>query len=261
MLNALSGNIKIETVFSARWGEQTAYAAPRPCAALSFRLSGEAMFSHGDKKWQVHKNDILFVPAGYDYTIHSQKAEELLIVHLSIENAPTTDICVFTPLNPDVFAKLLEEMHECQKSKTVGYLYKVQALFYKLLEQIEIQQSKKAATPKKLKLQEALNFMHEHFSSPDASVETAAKHANVSTVFLRKLFHASLHVTPLCYLTTLRIEHAENLLKTGYYSVEETATLCGFNDAKYFSAVYKKTKGVSPSAHHKQALKRKKTLS
>ena len=43
------------------------------------------------------------------------------------------------------------------------------------------------------------------------------------------------------------------LLKTGYYSIEEIANLSGFYDPKYFSSLYKQKFGVLPSAKRKKA--------
>ena len=48
------------------------------------------------------------------------------------------------------------------------------------------------------------------------------------------------------YLKEVRMERAKTLLETGYYTVEEVATQCGFQDSFYFSKVFKKQTGVTP---------------
>ena len=57
-------------------------------------------------------------------------------------------------------------------------------------------------------------------------------------------------ITPLEYLTDLRMKKAEIMLSslwTRDYSVSEIAELCGFDNALYFSRVFRKHFGCSPS--------------
>ena len=247
-------SVKIDCALPFSWKKGTGYARPRSFEALSFRIRGNADYTHDNKEYHAETNDILFVPAKYDYTIHSNTSEDVLVVHFFIENSPLREMRVFTPVNPDVFQRLFSEICETWRVKPVGYKPKMAAIFYRILEQLEIQQVKKELLVKPKTLQEALDFLHENFSNPETTVETTASHVGISSVYLRKLFHAQLNQTPLHYLTALRIEHAKALLKTGYYSVEEIATLSGFNDAKYFSSLYKKYVGISPSKRLKRAL-------
>jgi AraC-like DNA-binding protein len=65
-------------------------------------------------------------------------------------------------------------------------------------------------------------------------------------------------ITPLEYMTSLRMKKAESLLSTMWtreYSVAEVARMCGFEDALYFSRVFKKTYGCSPSNFAKKTAK------
>ena len=73
--------------------------------------------------------------------------------------------------------------------------------------------------------------------------------------YLRKLFRKEMGVTPLEYLTRLRMKKAETMLGVMWnkdYSVTEVAQLCGYDDALYFSRVFKKHFGCSPSTYAKQ---------
>ena len=105
-------------------------------------------------------------------------------------------------------------------------------LFYKIAEQIAIQDYNKRLLLAPQKLQSALAYFHENFTTPETNVESCAKHINTSTVYLRKIFNSSLNTSPLKYLNNLRMNYAIELLKTGYYSIEEIANLSGFYDPK-----------------------------
>ena len=125
------------------------------------------------------------------------------------------------------------------------------SLFYKILQQIEIQTENQRSASKPKKLQLALDYIHENFNNPQTTVETIARHIGTSSVYLRRIFKSGVSKNPLQYLCDIRIEHAISLLKTGYYTIQDVAWLSGFNDAKYFSFVYKKRTGRSPSEDFK----------
>ncbi len=62
----------------------------------------------------------------------------------------------------------------------------------------------------------------------------------------RRLFVERVGVSPVRYLTDLRMGRAKELLQMGF-SVKETADKVGIPDQYYFSRLFKKTQGVSPS--------------
>ena len=83
----------------------------------------------------------------------------------------------------------------------------------------------------------------EDLSIPDIA---AAMGMSRATFFAR--FKELTGLSPQDYLTHCRIDHARQLLKGGGMNVSEAAYRCGFSDPKYFSRVFKKVEGMSPSA-------------
>ena len=71
--------------------------------------------------------------------------------------------------------------------------------------------------------------------------------AFMSDTYFRRLFVAVYGETPRQYINRLRVEHAQALLREWNYSVEQVARLSGFSDAKYFSTVFHRYTGRSPS--------------
>ena len=58
--------------------------------------------------------------------------------------------------------------------------------------------------------------------------------------------------TPMRYIVSLRITNAQVLLETTDYNVTEIGNIVGYDNPLYFSRIFKKQKGVSPSEYRAQ---------
>jgi len=56
-------------------------------------------------------------------------------------------------------------------------------------------------------------------------------------------------VTPGSYLQSFRVEKAKELLSAQQADITDTALRTGFPDSQYFSRVFRKFVGLSPSAY------------
>jgi Transcriptional regulator containing an amidase domain and an AraC-type DNA-binding HTH domain len=65
------------------------------------------------------------------------------------------------------------------------------------------------------------------------------------------MFKAHTGITPHQYLIKVRLEKAEDMLKSGNYKVDEVAKLCGFVSTAHFTTVFKRAKGTLPSKYRK----------
>ena len=54
------------------------------------------------------------------------------------------------------------------------------------------------------------------------------------------------------YVLSLRITNAENLLETTEYNIAEISNIVGYENPLYFSRIFKKQKGLSPSEYRKR---------
>ncbi len=95
-----------------------------------------------------------------------------------------------------------------------------------------------------------------NFTRPDFALDGAVRQLPFHYDYLRKLFKKEMGMTPLEYMTGLRMKKAETMLSAMWakeWSVAEIAQMCGFEDALYFSRVFKKHFGHSPSHYVKAA--------
>ena len=97
-----------------------------------------------------------------------------------------------------------------------------------------------------------------NLSNVTFSLEAAIKKLPLNYDYVRKLFQKETGVTPLEFLTRERMNFAKNLLQSGIsnqysgYTVSQIAEACGFSEPLYFSRVFKKYYGVSPTEYSKK---------
>lgn len=98
-------------------------------------------------------------------------------------------------------------------------------------------------------LAEALSYIDEHYMDFDISVQKVAESIGISGGHLSHLFRKETNFTMMNYVVNCRIRAARNLLKDYHYKIYEVAEQVGYRDITYFSALFKKNVGVSPSEY------------
>ena len=100
-------------------------------------------------------------------------------------------------------------------------------------------------------LKTAVDFIDSHYMDEEISLNTVANVANVSSNHFSALFSQNMGQTFIEYLTTLRMNKAKELLRCTGMRSSEIAGEIGYKDAHYFSYLFKKTQGMTPSDYRK----------
>ena len=100
--------------------------------------------------------------------------------------------------------------------------------------------------PKKMEVSSVKSFLDEHYKEK-LSLESVASHFFIDKHYLARLFKEQYGVTLVTYLQQVRITHAKRMLRFTDKSIEEIGLECGIGELNYFSRVFKKLEGVSPS--------------
>lgn len=224
----------------------TMFNSGRNFSALSFRYHSDTVLKTNTEEYRMRDNFVSYVPARLDYSRISA-VDELIVIHFDTTNYRTHKIESFLPQDPTVFFKLFRQILDCWNKKELGYQYRCSAILYEILEECYKQNYKQQT--KKSKIQRSVDYILKNYRSVDLSIEEIAKQSFMSEVYFRKLFKKEYGISPQKYIINLRIQNAVGLISTGYYSLKEIAYMSGYNDYKYFSAEFKKLKGVSPSQY------------
>ena len=97
-------------------------------------------------------------------------------------------------------------------------------------------------------------YIHEHIAEA-LTVEALAAREYLSSGRYRDIFRRVLGMSPQEYILKLRVNMARDLLTGSQLSVAEIALSVGCPDSRYFSRLFMKRIGVSPSAYRKTGMK------
>ena len=82
--------------------------------------------------------------------------------------------------------------------------------------------------------------------------DRVSKVVDISPYYFSKLFKQETGENFIEYLTKVRMKNAEELLKDSSYSIKEICTASGYGDPNYFSRIFKKYEGVTPSEYRER---------
>jgi two-component system response regulator YesN len=119
-----------------------------------------------------------------------------------------------------------------------------EAAFEKVLLQAVLRRSNAFPVP----LAKAIEYVHAHYAE-GIQLTAAAGAAQVSPAYLSRLFSEHCKTSFIDYVTELRIENAEKLLRESRMNIKEIAWAVGYQDPNYFSKIFRKFTGLSPTAY------------
>jgi YesN/AraC family two-component response regulator len=99
-----------------------------------------------------------------------------------------------------------------------------------------------------LAVKRAVAHIQRHYSS-DLSLQQIAAAVGVSRNYLTQIFQHELGLSPWEYLSRYRIMQAKLLLQSAPTSIAGVAVRVGFEDASYFSRVFRKYVGCTPQTY------------
>ncbi len=108
------------------------------------------------------------------------------------------------------------------------------------------------ASPLSRIVQEIESHIVRHYADPAYALDEYLRSLPYNYDYLRKLFQKELGMTPHKFLNDRRLQTAASMLRSQYNdgNVTEVARLCGFREPLYFSRMFKKKYGMSPSFYY-----------
>jgi AraC family transcriptional regulator, activator of mtrCDE len=158
------------------------------------------------------------------------------------------------PVVSAAFRAMLEEVAAPEEGAMALTSALMKACLVVLLRR-HLQSSRETGTPPALfsdaRIGRAIAAILDH-PSADHSVTTLAKEAGMSRSAFARDFRATLCVTPMEFVTRIRLNLARRLLVSTVRPVETIAAEVGFNSRSHFSRIFRDHYGTDPSAFRRR---------
>lgn len=245
----------------------------RPRGRLDFQIiyvcAGAAHFhfDHAENDTVVTAgNIVVYRPKEFQkYEYYADDKTEVYWVHFTGGNVKnilrsygiSDDMRVFyvgTSLEYErIFKRMITELQRCQ----ADYEEMLTMLLRHLLILIHRQLTKQHVLKNEYldsEMDLAAQYFNDNYNT-DIRVEDYAASRSMSVSWFIRNFKAYTGSTPLQYLVSIRIANAQALLETTTYTVTEIGRIVGYDNPLYFSRIFHKQNGVSPSEYRKRVLR------
>ena len=223
-----------------------------PLYVLHIVTKGRAVMRLGEEKYELKRGDIFFAFPAYPYYLDD--AEDFEYIYISFMGSGAAAMlsrCNVTYNFPhyagyDFLCPMFESAIRritLRNSNTLteGVLY--YALSFLDTESSEVESKKTADS-----LFEAIvNYVDHHYKESDMSLGRLADTFSYTKKYISSLFKKHMQIGFNSYLNNLRIQYANELIEKMELNISEIAIVCGYNDYSYFSKVFKKRTGKTPT--------------
>lgn len=109
-------------------------------------------------------------------------------------------------------------------------------------------------------LKKMAQVVEKHLAETDFDSAVLAEECGMSAMQLYRKLRELSQMTPSEFIRTVRMKRAMQLMANASIQVNEVSDMVGFNDPKYFSRIFTKIAGMSPSAYREQLLRNQLTI-
>jgi AraC-like DNA-binding protein len=156
------------------------------------------------------------------------------------------------PRDAKLVRTIFQRIRQQFRVRGSGWQVTCASLAYQLLAELTLSADAKASTPALHPMIEAaVRYLTLHHGRP-VGLGELARAAHASPAHLNRLFRATFHMSPLRYARCRVMEQAKHLLAHSRMSCRDIAHGLGYQQPLYFSSVFRRMCGSSPSAYRRR---------
>lgn len=148
-----------------------------------------------------------------------------------------------------LFRAMIKELQMCQDSYPEMLEMYLRQIFIKLQRHFKFSVNTVNSHAAE-EIDKAISYFSEHYNEP-ISIDDYAEQNHVSASWFIRNFRLYAGITPKQFILQKRIYNAETLLQNTQYNINEIAQIVGYDNPLYFSRIFQKAKGLSPSEYRK----------
>lgn len=230
---------------------------------LIFITGGKGHIILQNKRYEFKEDTLLYICPNAQFSIKSDAEESLygLTVHFSYAtvgfNSDKWDITMNNDTLSLNFVQILKDYYQINDTfkkmvegwdaKLPGYEFITKTLLQQLL--FEIFQNIKNNNQNystSLKVERVIEYMRRNIDNK-LTLSDLSKLVQLSSAYLSRAFKETTGYSVIEFFNKIKVDKAKELIIEGDKNIKEVAQALGFTDEFYFSRMFKKIEGISPS--------------
>jgi AraC-like DNA-binding protein len=235
-----------------------------PSALVMQVRGGSYVVDFTDERHTLRSGEAVIVPPETQHHIHMPNRGSVTVLYAHVNYTTPDGLDLFATLDMERVvrgepARKVGEVNallaKCSREMSPGLMRtaRLQELGFRLL-QVLLSCSRPsqlgAAQPGAQRLLPVLRYVARNLDRP-LTRTALAREANLSPTRFHDVFKGHLGVAPMAYVQQQRMSRAKRMLLNTDLSVFQVAARAGFEDPYYFSRVFHRSQGCSPSAFRK----------
>lgn len=208
----------------------------RKYTLIHYVVAGKGVVDKKGERYPVHAGQAFLIHPNEIVTYTADKTDPWYYQWVAFDGTLTEKLTQL-PVVIEFPGGLMQEMLEAAEKELPSY--RVTELLYRMYA--ELFEGKKTRHHYVRRVQDYIRALY----MKPIRVEEIAQEMNLDRRYLSRLFKEKTGQSIQEYLITVRLEESQRYLEEGF-SVEESALLCGYEDACNFSKMFKRRFGVSP---------------
>lgn len=218
-------------------------------------------FINGQERVVSAGNIIVYLPGQpQEYVYYKDDKTDVFWVHftgsdvekiIDYYNIRLSENIIYIGTSPDyqwLFGQIIQEMQLCRPRFEELISLLLRNIF--ILISRNLIKANRADNSLENEVELAMHYFRENYRS-EINVEDYALSRGMSASNFYRVFKQISGSTPLQYILKLRLSNAQNLLENSNLSIAEIASAVGYENPLYFSRLFNKHIGVSPSEYRK----------
>lgn len=258
---SVRGTVKLLDASSARYDDDwNSMPHAHSHMELFYIVGGRGQFLLQDRLYPVDVNNLVIINPNVVHTEVSLDANPLEYIVLGIEGLELTasggfngQFAILDHYESVEIAGCLRNILREMRQKAPGYRDVCQAytdiLILRLMRNTPLAVPNEPRTAAGNRQCAAVRrYIDLHYKQP-LTLDLLAEEAHMNKYYLSHTFKAEYGVSPINYMLSRRIEESKYLLAETDLSTSQIAQLLGFSSQSYFSQVFRRSQGVTPTEY------------
>jgi AraC-like DNA-binding protein len=244
-------------------------------AMLIYCIDGKGWYTINGKQHHIEKNRYVLLPCNKPYSFGADEKDPWTIYWVHFKGKLASSFMPSSPMSGSIIPgeysrmqdriSLFEEIYRCfSMGYTKEYMtYSSMCLYMFLSSFVYLEQFRSLRST----MHQEFSFSSKVIHYMQESIETSltldqiAKYFRYSPSHFSMLFHKETGVSPINYFIRLKVQKACQYIELTNMKIHEISFRLGFEEPAYFSRIFSKIMGISPSAYREKESERSTGLS